>query len=129
MQIWSRNVQLVLANQVTRKAYRKGSARFDIAPQKCALLVIDKQNEFVKPVYVCAWKELERIGYKKVRGQGHNRSCPVLRLSPRMPTPAKMGTELRHNQRRKSGREGHNRGRATLRTTRPMSPLFLFWKR
>jgi isochorismate hydrolase len=34
---------------LARRAYKEGSVSFDIKPEKCALLVIDMQDEFVKP--------------------------------------------------------------------------------
>jgi len=34
---------------LARRAYKEGSVSFDIEPEKCALLVIDMQDEFVKP--------------------------------------------------------------------------------
>jgi hypothetical protein len=34
---------------LARMAYREGNAQFAIVPEKCALLVIDMQDEFVKP--------------------------------------------------------------------------------
>jgi nicotinamidase-related amidase len=44
--------------QVTRlaiNAYRNGDADFVIDPKRCALLVIDMQNEFVKPNWTPDW--------------------------------------------------------------------------
>ena len=40
---------------LARKAYRDGSAKFEIIPDKCALLVIDMQDEFVKPRWTPDW--------------------------------------------------------------------------
>ncbi len=40
---------------LARKAYEEGVARFDIVPEKCALLVIDMQDEFVKPHWAPDW--------------------------------------------------------------------------
>jgi len=40
---------------LAEKAYESGNAKFDIAPKKCALLVIDMQNEFVKPHWTPYW--------------------------------------------------------------------------
>ena len=40
---------------LAKKAYESGNAKFDIAPKKCALLVIDMQNEFVKPHWTPYW--------------------------------------------------------------------------
>jgi nicotinamidase-related amidase len=34
---------------LARRAYRHGQASFEIVPERCALLVIDMQDEFVKP--------------------------------------------------------------------------------
>ncbi len=36
-------------------AYHNGIAQFPIDPQKCALLVIDMQDEFVKPEWTSSW--------------------------------------------------------------------------
>jgi len=41
--------------KLSREAYRNGQARFDVAPGKCALLVIDMQDEFVKPHWTPDW--------------------------------------------------------------------------
>ncbi len=40
---------------LAEKAYESGNAKFDIAPKKCALLVIDMQGEFVKPHWTPYW--------------------------------------------------------------------------
>ncbi len=40
---------------LARKAYEEGDAGFDIVPEKCALLVIDMQDEFVKPHWTPDW--------------------------------------------------------------------------
>ena len=40
---------------LAKKAYESGNAKFDIAPKKCALLVIDMQDEFVKPHWTPYW--------------------------------------------------------------------------
>jgi nicotinamidase-related amidase len=40
---------------LARKAYNEGKAKFDIIPEKCALLVIDMQDEFVKPHWSPDW--------------------------------------------------------------------------
>jgi hypothetical protein len=34
---------------LAKRAYREGSADFEIVPGKCVLQVIDMQDEFVKP--------------------------------------------------------------------------------
>ncbi|UCE29951.1 MAG: cysteine hydrolase [Candidatus Bathyarchaeota archaeon] len=40
---------------LARRAYEEGTASFDVAPEKCALLVIDMQDEFVKPNWTPDW--------------------------------------------------------------------------
>lgn len=49
--IYSESVVLNLA----RTAYRHGDAPFALVPDKCALLVIDMQDEFVKPGWTPYW--------------------------------------------------------------------------
>jgi len=51
---------------LARKAYVEGDAGFDIDPKRCALLVIDMQDEFVKPHWSPDWvpeatKQVPRI--------------------------------------------------------------------
>ena len=38
-----------------RQAYREGSAAFQVERERCALLVIDMQEEFVKPHFTPFW--------------------------------------------------------------------------
>jgi len=40
---------------LAKQAYEGGTAKFDIIPEKCALLVIDMQDEFVKPHWTHYW--------------------------------------------------------------------------
>jgi nicotinamidase-related amidase len=40
---------------LARRAYNEGNAEFDVVPGKCALLVIDMQDEFVKPHWTPDW--------------------------------------------------------------------------
>lgn len=40
---------------LARKAYTEGDAGFDIVPDKCVLLIIDMQDEFVKPHWSPDW--------------------------------------------------------------------------
>lgn len=40
---------------LSRKAYEEGNANFEVIPDKCALLVIDMQDEFVKPHWSPDW--------------------------------------------------------------------------
>ena len=41
--------------KLAKNAYQNGSPEFSIIPEKCALLVIDMQNEFVKPHWTPDW--------------------------------------------------------------------------
>ena len=41
--------------ELARRAYEEGDASFDIVPENCALLVIDMQDEFVKPHWTPYW--------------------------------------------------------------------------
>jgi nicotinamidase-related amidase len=40
---------------LAKRSYEQGNANFNIAPEKCALLVIDMQDEFVKPHWTPFW--------------------------------------------------------------------------
>ena len=40
---------------LAKRAYETGDVEFDIIPKKCALLVIDMQDEFVKPHWTPYW--------------------------------------------------------------------------
>jgi nicotinamidase-related amidase len=40
---------------LAKRAYEAGDVEFDIIPEKCALLVIDMQDEFVKPHWTPYW--------------------------------------------------------------------------
>jgi nicotinamidase-related amidase len=40
---------------LAKRAYERGDVEFDIIPKKCALLVIDMQDEFVKPHWTPYW--------------------------------------------------------------------------
>jgi len=40
---------------LAKETYEKGDVEFDIFPDKCALIVIDMQNEFVKPHWTPYW--------------------------------------------------------------------------
>lgn len=40
---------------LARKAYNEGNAQFEITPNKCVLLVIDMQDEFVRPHWSPDW--------------------------------------------------------------------------
>lgn len=41
--------------EFARHAYQNGQATFDIIPDRCALLVIDMQDDFVKPGWTAYW--------------------------------------------------------------------------
>jgi nicotinamidase-related amidase len=41
--------------KLAKDAYEKGDAKFSVHPDKCALLVIDMQDEFVKPNWTPYW--------------------------------------------------------------------------
>jgi nicotinamidase-related amidase len=49
--VYSENEVLALA----RRAYRTGEAAFTVVPNRCALLVIDMQDEFVRPGWTPYW--------------------------------------------------------------------------
>jgi nicotinamidase-related amidase len=53
---------------LVRKAYREGDARFDIVPDKCALIVIDMQDEFVKPGWTLCWVPEATRQVPRIRG-------------------------------------------------------------
>ncbi|MFW6078165.1 MAG: cysteine hydrolase family protein [Gemmatimonadota bacterium] len=40
---------------LARQAYERGAARFDVVAERCALLVIDMQDEFVRPGWTPFW--------------------------------------------------------------------------
>lgn len=44
-----------LVLKLAQTAYRQGDAAFALVPEKCALLVIDMQDEFVKPGWTPYW--------------------------------------------------------------------------
>lgn len=64
-----------------RDAYRNGDARFDINPGTCALLVIDMQDEFVKPEWTSSWipeatRQVPEI--KRLISHCRSKSIPVI---------------------------------------------------
>lgn len=66
---------------LARRAYNEGSADFEIDPQKCALLVIDMQDEFVKPHWSPDWvpeatRQVPRV--KKVIEHCRKKDIPVI---------------------------------------------------
>lgn len=44
-----------LVYKAALEAYRNGDAKFNIKTSKCALIVVDMQNEFVKPEWASSW--------------------------------------------------------------------------
>ena len=66
---------------LARKAYNEGNAQFEIVLDKCALLVIDMQNEFVKPHWSPDWvpeatRQVPRI--KRLIEHCRNKNIPVI---------------------------------------------------
>src|SRR4030042_1081433 len=66
---------------LARKAYNEGNAKFEIVPAKCALLVIDLQDEFVKPHWSPDWvpeatRQVPRI--KKLIEHCRSKNIPVI---------------------------------------------------
>jgi nicotinamidase-related amidase len=67
--------------ELARRAYEEGDAGFDIVPEKCALLVIDMQDEFVKPHWTPDWvpeatRQVPRI--KKLIEHCRSKNVPVI---------------------------------------------------
>ncbi len=66
---------------IARKAYNEGDVQFEIEPHKCALLVIDMQDEFVKPHWSPDWvpeatKQVPRI--KRLIEHCRSKNIPVI---------------------------------------------------
>jgi nicotinamidase-related amidase len=66
---------------LAKRAYEKGDVRFDIIPEKCNLLVIDMQDEFVKPHWTPYWvpeatRQVPRI--KKLIEHCRVKNIPVI---------------------------------------------------
>jgi isochorismate hydrolase len=66
---------------LAKKAYCEGIATFDIEPDKCALIVIDMQDEFVKPGWSpfrvpAATKQVPKI--KQIIEKCRNAKIPVI---------------------------------------------------
>ena len=66
---------------LARKAYNEGNAKFEIVPEKCALLVIDMQDEFVKPHWTPDWvpeatRQIPRI--KRLIQHCRSKRVPVI---------------------------------------------------
>jgi nicotinamidase-related amidase len=66
---------------LAQKAYNQGMAKFDIIPEHCALLVIDMQDEFVKPHWSPDWvpeatRQVPRI--KRLIEHCRSKNIPVI---------------------------------------------------
>ena len=66
---------------LARKAYNEGNAKFKIVTEKCALLVIDMQDEFVKPHWSPDWvpeatRQVPRI--KRLIEHCRSKNVPVI---------------------------------------------------
>ena len=66
---------------LAKEAYENGDVKFDIIPEKCALIVIDMQNEFVKPHWTPYWvpeatRQVPKI--KKLIDYTRSKNIPVI---------------------------------------------------
>ena len=66
---------------LAKRAYEEGSATFEVVPKNCALLVIDMQDEFVKPGWTPFWvpeatRQVPRI--KRLIEQCRKKGIPVI---------------------------------------------------
>ncbi|MFX1282557.1 MAG: cysteine hydrolase family protein [Promethearchaeota archaeon] len=52
---------------LARKAYEEGDAGFEIVEEKCALLVIDMEDEFVKPHWTPFWVPEATLQVEKIK--------------------------------------------------------------
>jgi nicotinamidase-related amidase len=67
--------------ELVRKSYEEGEVKFDIKAEKCALLVIDMQDEFVKPYWSPYWvpEATRRVPQiKRLIEHCRNRKIPVI---------------------------------------------------
>jgi nicotinamidase-related amidase len=70
-----------ILKNAANEAYNKGDAKFDIKTEKCALIVIDLQNEFVKPEWTNSWvpeatRQIPKV--KKVIEHCRTQKVPVI---------------------------------------------------
>ena len=66
---------------LAKRAYNEGKAHFDVVPERCVLLVIDMQDEFVKPHWTPDWvpeatKQVPRI--KRLIEHCREKQIPVI---------------------------------------------------
>jgi nicotinamidase-related amidase len=66
---------------LAKKALDEGKAKFEIVPEKCTLLVIDVQDEFVKPQWAPDWvleanRQVPRI--KRLIENCRGKNIPVI---------------------------------------------------
>ncbi len=67
--------------KLAKKAYEEGDVKFDIIAEKCALLVIDMQDEFVKPHWSPYWvpEATRRVPHmKRLIGCCRSKKIPVI---------------------------------------------------
>ncbi len=67
--------------ELAKKSYEDGEVKFDINAEKCALLVIDMQDEFVKPYWSPYWvpEATRRVPQiKRLIEHCRNRKIPVI---------------------------------------------------
>ena len=67
--------------ELARKSYEEGEVNFDLIPEKCALLVIDMQDEFVKPHWSPYWvpEATKRVpAIKRLIEQCRSKNIPVI---------------------------------------------------
>jgi nicotinamidase-related amidase len=67
--------------ELVKKSYEEGEVKFDIKAEKCALLVIDMQDEFVKPYWSPYWvpEATRRVSQiKRLIEHCRNRKIPVI---------------------------------------------------
>ena len=67
--------------KLAKRAYKEGDAQFEIIPDKCVLLVIDMQEEFVKPHWCPDWvpeatRQVPRI--RKLIEHCRGKNIPVI---------------------------------------------------
>jgi nicotinamidase-related amidase len=67
--------------ELAKKSYEEGDVKFDIKAETCALLVIDMQDEFVKPYWSPYWvpEATRRVPQiKRLINHCRNRNIPVI---------------------------------------------------